>query len=296
MRAGPLSNDKVIRLLNGCFIPVYASNEDEKTCSRGEQADRRRIYLEALNAKMSAGSVCLYILAPDGHVMDSKTVPNLAKVTEMLESAIQTLQLKETKPVLKPAPQYAAPKAAADELVLHLAAPYEQRHGSWHDVPAESWIVLSKPEWTRLLPPGKSGELGEIKTGQSWEIDKTLTTRLYNYFYPATEDTVGDQIGRNMIKFQSLSATVISVTGPIVRARLEGSLKMNRPFYPHHPELKIPEVSATITGYMEFEPGKEIRWLKLVTPQATYGDSKFGVAVTSEEKVVMRDDIDLFGQ
>ena len=277
MRAGPLSNEKVISLLNGCFIPVYASNEDDKTCARDEQIERQRIYREALTARMSAGSVCLYILAPDGRVIDAQTVPRLPKVTSMLENAIQSLQLKPGKPVLKPAPQFARPKAYVESLVLHLAAPYEQRHGSWHDVPAESWIVLSKGEWTRLLPAG------EVKPGLSWEIERSVTTRLFNYFYPATEDTFENQIDRNSIEEQALKATVVAVNGPLVRVRLDGHLLMSRPFYPRHPENRVGKVDATMIGYMEYEPGKGIRWLKMVSLKAEYGDLKFGIAVCSEQ-------------
>ena len=266
-------------MINNYFIPIYNSNEDDKTCPPEERKLRQRIYHEALKAKFSAGSVCVYILDPDGNVVTSKTVPDTAKVISMLEAAVERCKLKETKNPLKPAPQSIPPYAASDALTLHLVAPYDARAGSWREFPSESWIVLNKPEWSRLLPGDAVPTVG-----QTWACDEAVAKKLYNYFYPATEDTMGNQIGRNIIDQQELKGTVEAVTGTRVRVKLDGSLKMRRPFYPGHPEHKVPSVDAQMVGYMEYEPGKEINWLKLVTRNAVYGDSKFGVALRSIPK------------
>ena len=50
MRAGPLSDEKVIRLLNAYFVPVYVSNEeyrDDGTASPEERKVYTQIYHEA---------------------------------------------------------------------------------------------------------------------------------------------------------------------------------------------------------------------------------------------------------
>lgn len=264
-------------------MPVYTSNEDYEKKGKAPPDERKaymRIYHEALKKKMSAGSVCVYIVAPDGPVMDSKTVPDTKKVFSMLEGAIEKLRLKEGPTLVAPRPQSAPPKAKAEagDLVLHLSAPYEQRSGSWHEVPAETWIVLNKAEWSAFLPPENA------QPGASWLVGAGVTAKLYSFFYPATEDTLGNQIDRNKIETQELKATLESVSGGVARARLEGRLKMRRPFYPNHPEQAPGVVEAEIAGFMEFEPGKDIRWLKLATVSATYAKWKFGVALRSLPK------------
>src|SRR5207249_2612184 len=90
----------------------------------------------------------------------------------------------------------------------------------------------------------------ELKTGANWPIDTRITSKLYNYFYPATEDTTSNQIDRNILELQELNATVESTDETTTRVRLEGHVKMSRPFYPHHPELKPGKVDALVTGFM----------------------------------------------
>ena len=68
MRAGPLSNPKVIELLNGYFVPVYTSNDfisGPSDSLKKEQKERERVYRAFLDAKLSAGSVHVYVLSPD---------------------------------------------------------------------------------------------------------------------------------------------------------------------------------------------------------------------------------------
>src|SRR5438046_1342124 len=75
MRASSLSNDKVINLLNHFFVPVYLSNEDfaKGGCAPAEEKkELQRIFRETLDAKRSAGTVHVYLLAPDGK---SSTLP-----------------------------------------------------------------------------------------------------------------------------------------------------------------------------------------------------------------------------
>jgi hypothetical protein len=68
----------------------------------------------------------------------------------------------------------------------------------------------------------------------------------------------------------------------VVRARIDGSLKMKHSFYPGRDDQNF--VSASIVGYIDFDNGKQrIRTLRLVTNKATYGGESrhFGVAVRS---------------
>ena len=128
MRASSLSNDKVIDLLNHFFVPVYLSNEDfaKGGCAPAEERkELQRIFRETLDAKRSAGSVHVYILAPDGKSFDSMHVASAAKVEKlvpMLEAAVAQHKLTAGRTCFRPARSRASPKTAPDALVLHLVA------------------------------------------------------------------------------------------------------------------------------------------------------------------------------
>ena len=75
LRAGPLSDEKVIALLNGYYIPVYAPYTSEETISvvsSEEEKEIQRIWGESLAKKLGYGMVHVYLLEPGtGSVFDS---------------------------------------------------------------------------------------------------------------------------------------------------------------------------------------------------------------------------------
>src|ERR1043166_2320888 len=128
MRASSLSNEKVIDLLNHFFVPVYLSNEDfaKGGCAPAEERQElQRIFRETLQAKRSAGTVHVYVLASDGKSADSMHVAQAYKVeklTPMLEAAVARDKLTAGRTLFPPSAQSRRPKSAADALVLHLVA------------------------------------------------------------------------------------------------------------------------------------------------------------------------------
>jgi hypothetical protein len=273
MRTGPFSDAKVIELLNNYFTPVYTINEDyaEKgPAPREEKAEYQRIYHEAVKAKLSTGTVHVYVLTPDGHPLDSLHVAEAAKKDKligMLEKTVKKLKIKEGKPLVKPVPQSVAPKADKGSLVLHLTSRPLRGGGSWDGV-SENWIVLDRDDVKKLLPEGKH------EVGTAWDIDKTVSTKLYKPFYPVTEN---NDLSTNRIDSQFLRGTIVSVKEGIIRGRLEGKLKMKHAFYPGREDDNF--VVAEIVGYVDFKANGDIETIKLVTEEATYGGGTFGVAV-----------------
>jgi hypothetical protein len=275
MRASSLSNATVISLLNRYFVPVYVSNEDygkDGAASSEEKAEKERIYREALQAKLSTGTVHAYVLTPEGHPIDSLHVATAAKPEQtirMLERAVDKLKLTEGKPVVKPSKQSVAPKGEPGSLILHLTARV-LRGGAWGEFPAENWISLEPAQIKTLLPSR------EVRAGDSWTLDSKEAAKLLVYFYPATEN---NDVHKNRIEQQSLKATVISVKDGVARARLDGRLRMKHSFY-HKEDGNV--VETKLIGLLDFEPGKQaIRSLRLVTGEATYGGGTFAVALES---------------
>jgi hypothetical protein len=291
MRASSLANAKVIALLNRYYVPVYVSNEDYArtgSAAAEEKAERNRIWQEAAKRGLSSGTVHVYILAPDAHVIDSLHVATASKVDQtlaLLERNVEKLKTAPGKPLVAPTPQSACPKTAAECLVLHLTernlqrranelVPVrpnlgETRSGNWGAYAAEDWIVLERSEWRKLLPTER------VAAGASWELDRDVAGKVLTHFYPSTEN---NSVSTNRLDEQALKATVLSIQDGVVLARLDGRLNMKHPFY-HRDDDNF--VEATIVGILEFEPGKKIRSLQFATTKATYGRTAFGVVVRS---------------
>lgn len=278
MRAGPLSNSRVIALLNSSFVPVYAVNEDYSrngSAPTEEKLERDRIFKEGHAQKRSVGTVHVYLLRPDGQFFDSMHVAEAAnseKLLALLNKAVAELKPVTGKPVVPPAPQSCRPECDRDALTLHLVARSLDGRGAWSEFPVENWIVFSGAEVKKLLAPEK------FTAGATWTLDKDIVTKLLTHFYPATEN---NDVAKNKFERQSLRATVVSVREGVARARLEGEMKMDHWFY-HRPDGKF--VEATVVGYFDFNAAtKEVRSLRLVTDEATYGGGKFGIGVQSME-------------
>jgi len=98
MRAGPLSNSKIIALLNRSFVPVYAVNEDyapKGPAPAEEKAERERIFKEGYEHHWSVGTVHVYVLRPDGHLFGTLHVAEAAhgeNLLALLEKAVGELQ------------------------------------------------------------------------------------------------------------------------------------------------------------------------------------------------------------
>src|SRR5213593_4803195 len=128
MRAGPLSNPRVISLLNGYFIPVYATNENYKDggeASPEEKNEYGRIFQEARQGGLSVGTVHVYVLKPDGHPIASLHVvqaSNTSKLVELLQSTVAQLNTHEGPTLVQPAAQSRPPEASPDSLVMHLVS------------------------------------------------------------------------------------------------------------------------------------------------------------------------------
>jgi len=274
MRAGPLSNSKVIAMLNRYYVPVYSSNEyagPEGTGPAEERNERDRIFTAFEKARLGTGDVRVYLLAPDGAPVasvDLGRAMNTEQLLGTLEQVVKKLGTQAGDPLVKPRPQSAPPAAAPGALLLHLSARAFNR-GSWGEFPGENWIVLSAAEAEKLLPQASAG---------SWQIDPAVSRKLLTNFYPQTEDI--SSADRNRIELQSLRGTVISASGDATLAKLEGSLKMKRSFYPGRDDYK--PINATLVGFLEFSPAAHrVESMALVTEKASYGDEEFGAGMHS---------------
>jgi hypothetical protein len=276
MRAGPLSSPRVIDLLNAHFVPVFAVNDDYRKDGNApaeEKALYERVYREALEKGLSAGTVHAYVVEPGGHVIDSLHVAEAARTERllaMLERASAGRPTPATSaPLIKPRSLSVAPAAAPGSVVLHLTA---RGHGnSWDGFPSENWIVLRPEERAGLLPRGV------VKPGERWQIRDDVATAILTHFYPQTEN---NDVTTHRFEQKRLSGCVAAFENGVARARIEGELRMSHRFYPGKEDNNV--VTAKVVGSLEFEPASGIvRRFLLVTDQATYGSGGLEVAVRS---------------
>jgi hypothetical protein len=286
LRAGPLSDDKVIALLNGCFVPVYAPYTSEETASivsTEEESEIQRIWRESLERKVGYGMVHVYLLDPaTGHPFDSIGVVKASITNNLLEAlnkAIERYKVKEGKPLVKPGRQVFPSHVPADSLVLHLTArdlgclkpgPTEPRArdcnvGNWKEFAAENAIVLEKADWSKLAPP---------QSGASWKVPEDVASKFLVYFYPQLEANV---VSNHRVNDGALTASVASAAKGVVRVWLDGTLKLKRIQEPN-----AVFVEAPLVGYYDYDAARRrILTFRLVTENGKCGSRNFGVAVRS---------------
>jgi len=287
LRAGPLSNPKVIALLNAHFVCVYTSNDDITGDDLAkEKAERQRIYGEFTKSKLGSGMVSPYVLTIDAQPLTRLSIgPACEKdnLLKLLEKVVEEQKLAKGDPVVKPEPQNPAPKVPADALLLQLTARKLTPKYSWNEFPSEDWIVLTKEQWKKLVPAA------DVKAGTAWDIDKAVSAHILTHFFPPTEvctakeDVLLSETERYRHKLEqhALKATVLSVQDGVVRVRLDGSLKLNHSFYPGRQDTNA-FVEGTVVGYVDYDTSKKkIAALRLVTVEATYVKTPIGVAARS---------------
>ena len=275
MRAGPLSDDKVIALLNSYFVPVAVPTDDYVEGGKAPEAEREAIK-EVLGKTWVANNSVSYVVAADGRVigthLNSTGASATQRMTDLLEASIQKLQTVAGQPLVKPAPLSGLPPPAqADALVLHLTARSLPAKGAWGRLPAEDWIVIDRADWVKLLGPEK------IAVGATWDLDPSSSAKFLVHFYPSSPNW---DISQNRIDTQTLKATVVSLKEGVARIRVEGDLRMKHHFLSIKDDSRF--VEAGVVGFIDFEPeSRKIRSVRLVTDKATYAGGDFGVALRS---------------
>ncbi len=286
MRASSLSNARVVELLNAYCVPVHLSNGDRKAAA--DQSEKERIYRDALAAGLHAGSVCAYLVAPDGRPLACAPLnKDLATDPARFEGSLRSLALEQG---IKPGPTLVAPSKDQessrdrDALAVHIVTRYVERRGdleapldtqkvlgtdaagNWGDLPSESWVRLDRADWRKLLP------VGPVDVGADWTVDAAVLEKILTHFYPPTENT---NSAKNRFDALRVTGHVEGIENGIITARLMGQLRMKHPFY-HDDDDNV--VDARLVGYLDFDARGERRpTLRLVTHEATYGGSVNGV-------------------
>jgi len=216
-----------------------------------------------------------YVLSADGHPYYIVPTGSATETLDMLGQAVGQFKPTAGKPVVSLSPQSTPPPSPAGAITLHLVSRGNDR-GSWGQFPAENWIVLTRADWSKLLPTG------DVNPGQWWELDRDVGARILTYFYPQTEnnDARLDRIVKHL-----LIARVLTVKDGVVTARIDGYVMMQHVFYPGRTDAQ--PLGAEIVGVMTFAPGKPPS-LELATTKASHGQRWFTVAVRTVPNATTR--------
>jgi hypothetical protein len=289
LRAGPLSNPKIIDLLNRYYVPVTSSNEEADDGGTGppaEKAERQRIYLDFYAKKLGTGDVHVYILGPDASSiggLDINIANDPEKMAALLKKVVAQLLTQPGPPAVKPHPQSAAPASAADSMILHLVS-RSLAGGSWHEFPSENWIVLSRAEWTQLLPPGEA-----LTLKSSWEIPRPVAVKLAEWIYPQNEEKT--QVNRSRVDIATFRMTVVTVENGLARARIDGKAHLKHSFYPGGEAEDYAD--SELLGFADFQVAQHrIQRLRMVTTKAIYAGDEFQASLVS----MSRETLDALGQ
>jgi hypothetical protein len=300
LRASSLSNSKVIDLLNSYFVPVSLRNQDFDeggAAPADEKSEKARIYHDALKAGMHAGTVCVYLVSPEGRPMavapaNEDLVYDPDRLAELMLQVVRQLNVVKAEPTLAAKPHSPVPRSRDGSLVLHIVSRYLERKGdayvpcdvkavlgtkngrNWADLPSQERVELSRPQWTSLLPHG------EVRVDSTWQPSEDVTAMLLRHFYPPTENT---DLKTNRLDKLVIQARVESIERGIARVRLDGRMRMKHPFY-HQEDNNF--VEADLVGYVGFKAdSREIESFRLVTENGRYGEDvnamqHFGAAVS----------------
>jgi len=257
----------VIELLNRYFVPVSSSNE------LGER-ERIRIYQDFIGKKLGAGDVHCYVVDADGKSIASLQVASATepgKMEAFLKQMIAQLHPTPGPPVFAPHPQVPVPKVEPGAPAIHLVA-RRPEHGSWAEFPSENWIVLSRDEWDRILPPQGAA----LKS--TWQIPAPIAVKLAEWLYPQAEDAT--RKNRSRVDMADFRLTLVTLEGPLARARIEGRTNVFHSF----PTFKISQDYATaeLIGYADFDlAAHQVQRFRMVVKKGDYFGMPFECSLHS---------------
>ena len=287
MRAGPLSDPGIIHLLNSFFVPVYATVEDYRPGGakwEGEGPLYREIRAEAKEEGRHDGTVCVYLIAPDGDGFDSLIVSQANKtprLRQFLESAITRLSVSPGKALLPTVPQNVTPEVPFGGVVLYVVS-RGNPDGDWSGLPGESWIPLESDEWWALVPDPQA------EPGERWEVDEAIAEKILTHVHPPTRisrfesQRLPSGPHGHQVEAAELEGKVLAREGNILRVRFDGRSQIKRAARPFKPDEN--RAVATIVGFAELDvETQQLRSLQLVSGDGHYAGFEFRVAIKLAE-------------
>jgi hypothetical protein len=265
MRASSLSDERVIELVSRYFVPAWLSRDNYQLGARSdaERAEIHRIDVDKQKRGLKGGTVCIYLLAPDGTVLATLPVHQAhdpKNLIPFLKQFIEKEQLEPRRPEAvraSAASRKAVRPRTAKGLVLHVRTKNEGPRANYGV--SEDWVELTAKEWKTFLPAP------EVRAGDSRQVPEEVVDKLFQSFYPPGPNW---KVADSTILSRALTTTVLSATEEEVRLGLRGSVELSHPFGgPDSPG----RVKATLVGVLHYDPmRKAITSFVMVSEEAKF--------------------------
>jgi hypothetical protein len=265
MRVSSLSDERVIGLLTKYFVPAWVSRDayqlDPRT--KDEQAELERIDGDRHKRGLKGGSVCVFVLDPDGDVLATLPVQQAFKPENLipfLEKIIADRKLKarRAEAVRASAAESPAtkPKTEGGRLV-HIWTRCDQsgaNRGISHDR-----VELTAADCKAFAPAA------DARPGAAWEIPEAVASKLFKYGYPPGPHWKAKD---SKVLKGSLKATLVAVSAQKARIDLEGEMELS---FPYTGKPTDGRVTARFVGVADYDRTKKaLTSLMLVAEQAKY--------------------------
>src|SRR5215468_1870668 len=227
MRASSLSDERVIELISRYFVPVRLSRDNYQLAARSdaERAEIRRIDLDKRKRGLQGGTVCVYMLAPDGAVLATLPVhqahdPNI--LVPFLKQIIEKERLEPRNPEAvqaSAAHRRAVRPRTEGGLILHVRTKNEGPRASYGV--SEDWVELTAGECKTFVPAA------DPRAGDLVRVPEKVVDKLFQRFYPPGPNW---KVADSTVLSRALTVTVLAVTEKEVRVGLRGSVELSHPF------------------------------------------------------------------
>jgi hypothetical protein len=265
MRASSFSNPQVVSTISEYFVPVWTSNDDyggEKKPA-AESEDILNVRRQAASKGLVAGNVNVYILNPEGGVVETMGVSKAMEAQNLLPFLKKLVEEKQLKP--RDSKSVAAARAGskpvdakvAGSLLVNVATRYLPP-GEVEQGVTEDWLTLSPEELKGFMPPA------DAAVGHTWEIPKEVVEKLFRYGYPPVCNY--DQKASKLSK-ANLKATILAKESKVTLIGLMGQLDMD-----HSRDGNIDgRVTAWLSGVARYDPAaKAVSSMQIASEKAEY--------------------------
>lgn len=265
MRVSSLSDKRVINLLTKYFVPAWLSRDAYQLSPRGkeEQVELERIDHDRAHRGFKGGTVCVFVLAPDGDVLATLPVQQAYKAENLLPLLEKIIADQKVMPRTAEAikataaqPAEMKPKTEGGRLI-DVWTRCDQRganRGLSHDR-----IELTAEQLKAFVPAA------DARSGTSWEIPESIAFKLYQYGYPPGPHW---RVKDSKVLSGKLKATLVDVSDQQAHIRLEGAMELS---FPHTGKPTDGRVTAQFVGLAHYDRKKQVLTsLGLVSEQAEH--------------------------
>jgi hypothetical protein len=252
MRASSFSDERVIKLVSSCFVPVHVSRDNYlmPTPDLATNRELQRIDAERRTKHFEGGIVAVYILDPEGTVRATMAVQQAYypdRFVTFLEKVIADLKPEARRPedMRRTAAPHPSPPQPATTDALPLTIWTRSATGKTKGDTSVDFLDLKADQWGSFAPAP------DAQVGATWTIPEATAERLFLLFYPPGPHWTPKD---NKIVERTLTATLVSVEGKECVVRLSGRVKM---FPAWSGKETDPYVVVPVVGYVHYDRGRK---------------------------------------